>query len=148
MQKLFKFGERLSELMLYADNIKSDRLGEAVGVNGSTIRLWITGSRNPSLQNAVKLADYFRCPLNFLFGRSDDEKLDFTPQPVLPFYERFVAILKERGKSWYKVSKDTKISKSNIQDWRDGREPLMPILIDIANYLDITLDYLVGRDRE
>jgi len=123
MQKISKFGERLSDFMFFADNMTSGKLGGVLGFGRSTICQWRLGRRNPTLSNAVRLANYFGCSLDYLLGRSDDDS-KFTPQPVMPFYERFISIINARRLSWYKVVKDTELSKSNIQDWRDGREPL------------------------
>jgi len=147
MQNIQRFSERLAELMFYANDVTSYKLGELTGMDSSTIRLWRTGHRFPKLSYAIRLADFFGCTLDFLFGRSDEEKPDFVLQPVPPFYISLKFVLSKCGKSWYRVYTDTKIAKSNIQDWREGREPIMPTLITIADYLGITLDYLVGRDR-
>jgi len=146
MLELSKFCERLIELMQDADNITTDKLGEAIGVEGSAVRKWRAGTQSPTLANAIRLADYFSCSLDFLAGRIQDD-VEYIPKPILPFHEQVISILKERNLSWYKVVKDTKISDSNMRDWRRGCSPLLPRLIELANYLDISIDYLVGRDR-
>ncbi|MCL2847915.1 MAG: helix-turn-helix domain-containing protein [Firmicutes bacterium] len=146
MQEISKFSERLSELMFYNDNIASYKLAQKLGFGISTISQWKTGKRSPTLSNAVCLANYFGCSLDFLSERIDDD-IKFTPQPLLPFPERLVQILKERKVSWYKVTIDTKLSESNMRDWRRGCLPHLPILIELADYLNVSIDYLVGRDR-
>lgn len=144
--KTTKFGERLGELMFQKNNVTSDQLGEAVGFGGSTIRLWREGKSSTLLSNAIVLADFFSCSLDFLFGRSD-EIIDFIPKQPLGIYSGLKKIMKERKLSWYAVVKDAKIAKSNLYDWRDGRDPLMPTVIILADYLEVTLDYLVGREQ-
>lgn len=55
-------------------------------------------------------------------------------------------IIEEKGISAKKFSDDTGISTGNISDWKSGRCcPSIKALITIADYLDISLDYLVGR---
>ena len=71
MKGLISFSERLSELMFDAANITTDKLGEAIGTSGALVRMWRLGKNIPSLANAVKIADFFNCSLDFLFGRSD-----------------------------------------------------------------------------
>ena len=122
-------------------------LSNMIGYSAPGVSIWKGGKSLPSLQNAVKLADIFECTLDFIFGRSDNTEIRFAPQPLPNFHSRLVSILDTRNLSWYKVSKDTKISKSNYQDWRDGREPLIPTLIVLADYLSVSLDYLVGREQ-
>lgn len=55
-------------------------------------------------------------------------------------------ILAEREVSAKKLSDDTGISTGNISDWKSGRcQPSINALITIADYLNVSLDYLVGR---
>ncbi len=54
--------------------------------------------------------------------------------------------LEEKRISAKKLSDDTGISTGNISDWKSGRcLPSINALITIANYLNISIDYLVGR---
>lgn len=141
------FSERLTELISGSEkNIKSDLLGEAIGVSGQTVRAWCSGSQQISLKNLLKLADYFNCSLDFIVGRTDIF-LDYTPRECPPFYQRFRNVLNEKGKTRYRVNKETKIKDSYFTKWSKGTDPHVFSLIEMANYLDITIDYLVGRDR-
>lgn len=55
-------------------------------------------------------------------------------------------IIKEKGLSASKVSDDTGISTGNISDWKKGRSMPTAAKLDIlANYLDCSVDYLLGR---
>lgn len=54
--------------------------------------------------------------------------------------------IKELGILAKKVSDDTGISNGNISDWKNGRSMPTAIKLDIlANYLDCSVDYLLGR---
>ncbi len=55
-------------------------------------------------------------------------------------------IIEEKGISAKKLSEDTGISSGNISDWKSGRcMPSVNSLITIADYLNVSMDYLVGR---
>lgn len=55
-------------------------------------------------------------------------------------------ILEEKGFSAKKLSDHTGISTGNISDWKSGRcMPSINALIIIADYLNISIAYLVGR---
>lgn len=55
-------------------------------------------------------------------------------------------IIEKKGLSASKVSADTGISTGNISDWKKGRSMPTAIKLDIlANYLDCSVDYLLGR---
>lgn len=54
--------------------------------------------------------------------------------------------IKERGLTAKKVSDATGISTGNISDWKSGRSMPSAVKLDIlANYLDCSVDYLLGR---
>lgn len=55
------------------------------------------------------------------------------------------SLLEKRGAS-KKLSEATGISTGNISDWRTGKsKPGAESLIKIADYLDCSVDYLLGR---
>lgn len=59
----------------------------------------------------------------------------------------FSEILQERNISAYKLSMNTGISQGLISEYKSGKkEPTLQNLIKIADYLDVSLDRLVGRD--
>lgn len=61
----------------------------------------------------------------------------------------FSEILQEKNISAYKLSMNTGISQGLISEYKSGKkEPTLQNLIKIADYLDVTLDCLVGRDRK
>jgi len=54
--------------------------------------------------------------------------------------------IKELKLTAKKVSEDTGISTGNISDWKSGRSMPSAIKLDIlADYLDCSVDYLLGR---
>lgn len=57
--------------------------------------------------------------------------------------------IKKQGLTAKKVSEDTGISTGNISDWKSGRSVPSAQKLDIlANYLDCSVDYLLGRTEE
>lgn len=61
----------------------------------------------------------------------------------------FSEILQERNISAYKLSMNTGISQGLISEYKSGKkEPNLQNLIKIADYFDVSLDYLVGRSGE
>lgn len=54
--------------------------------------------------------------------------------------------IKELNLTAKKLSNDTGISTGNISDWKNGRSMPTAIKLDIlADYLDCSVDYLLGR---
>ena len=64
-------------------------------------------------------------------------------------YEIFDELIKQKGLSAYKVAKDTGISQTTLSDWKGGRSiPKTDKLQKIADYLGVTLDYLLGNEQK
>jgi transcriptional regulator with XRE-family HTH domain len=60
-------------------------------------------------------------------------------------YENYERILKERGLTNYKVSKDTGIAQSVLSTWKTkGTTPRVDKLQILAEYLGVSVDYLLG----
>lgn len=61
-------------------------------------------------------------------------------------YERFADLLKEKGLTAYRISKEINVSQSTLSDWKKGKStPKTDKLQLIADYLEVSLDYLVGK---
>lgn len=57
-------------------------------------------------------------------------------------------ILKDKGISQKQLSDNIGASQGNISDWKKGRAaPTLDVLIRIADYLDVSVDYLLGRSE-
>ena len=55
--------------------------------------------------------------------------------------------MKECGVSWYRVTHDTAIKDSYFAGWSRGCDPRLDSLIALADYLDVTIDRLVGLEK-
>lgn len=54
--------------------------------------------------------------------------------------------ISERNLTAKKVAEATNISTGNISDWKSGRSMPSAVALDIlANFLDCSVDYLLGR---
>jgi transcriptional regulator with XRE-family HTH domain len=139
------FKERLNDLMVEWQ-IKSDQLGKAIGVSGQTIRAWSDDSQSILLSNIIKLADYFHCSIDYLVGISDSTA-EYEAKQYPPFYDRFRQVMEEKGKTRYRMTKESKIKDSYFTTWKSGSNPHILSVIEVANYLDVTIDYLIGREK-
>lgn len=145
MSDLKDFREILKDFMIEND-LKSDELARKLDVSGQTIRAWLSNTQNISLSNAVKIADYFACSIDFLVGATETV-LDFKPQDCPEFYSQFRKILEEKGVTRYALSKNTKIKDSYFTTWQNGTQPTLLSVMEIADYLDCSIDYLIGRSE-
>ena len=62
------------------------------------------------------------------------------------FAERFLELRKEKGVSQATLAKALDVSFSVVCYWETDRsEPTAPNLVKIADFFDVTVDYLLGR---
>ena len=145
MEILSKLPERLRELMEERE-LRSEALARETGIAGSSVRSWLRGASVPSFESAVKLADFFGCPLDFLAGRSEDCG-NVAPVALPPFYPRLRAVMAELGVTRFRIAKETQIKDAFFTNWAHGEKPLFVTLCVLADYLNVSLDYLIGRTK-
>lgn len=65
------------------------------------------------------------------------------------FNLRLNELITAKEKTANEISKATNISQSAISYYiNQKREPTMSVLIKLADYFDVTIDYLVGREND
>lgn len=62
---------------------------------------------------------------------------------------RLFDLMVEKNINAKKISDDTGISTGNISDWKSGRsKPSIEKLELLADYFDVSVDYLLGREKK
>ena len=146
MVDLSNFVERLSELMSERE-LNAPALAKELKTDRSSLTRYLSGAHTPNFEIFVKIVEFFRCSADYLLGLtdipSDEEKL----LPVPPFAPQFKKVLGElRVTQYYLVEKTKKFSYNQLQGWLKGNnEPTLPCLIRLAQTLDCSVDYLIGR---
>ena len=141
-----EFQERLKELAdelvgktksQKADNIGIDRTSFSSAYNYGIV------SKTPTL---IKIADYFNISIEFLMGLTDNENFVKSDNNKT-FFERLDELRIERGKTTNNaLSKDVHIHRNNIRQWYTIQcLPLIDDLIILADYFNVSIDYLLGR---
>lgn len=65
------------------------------------------------------------------------------------FSEIFVNYIQSIGISAYKIAKETGISQGQMNEYKNGKRiPTADNLVKIADYLDCSIDFLLGRTKE
>ena len=64
------------------------------------------------------------------------------------FSERFRALKDKSEMTLKELSNALDISVPNLSYYMKGREPSYDILISIADYFDVTIDWVVGRETD
>lgn len=61
--------------------------------------------------------------------------------------QRIKILRKSKGKTQLELAQYLNVSKSSICNYEKGRNIPIETLVEIANYFDVTVDYLIGINR-
>ena len=64
------------------------------------------------------------------------------------FYEIYRDLCLSRGVSPNGVAKELSIASGAVTGWKNGRVPQPATLRKIADFFDVTVDYLLGKEQE
>ena len=142
---LSNFAERLSELI--SENEKNAlTISKELNCGNATISHYLQGRHLPAVEMVIKLADYFKCTVDFLLGIKDYNEAE-TFKPCPPFSERLPKLCKECEISRYKLGKKTGIAESNLRYWAQGKSmPSILNVVKIAETLAVSVDFVLGRE--
>lgn len=146
MYSLSNFSDSLNELITL-HGLTEKSLSEKTDIPVSCISLYLRSLQTPYVDTLVKLADFFRCSVDYLLGLTDDcREKAFRDCP--PFSERIAFLLKTsriRPSKIYHAK--TGISKSSYYEWKRGDSmPTLGNLILLAEFFNCSIDYLLGRE--
>lgn len=144
---LSKFSERLSDLM-FDEGYNGLTLSEKLGCGYNTIYRYLQCERTPEVEMIIALADFFNCSIDYLLG-FETENLIHKFNKCPPFKDRFSKLLKEQTITQYQLEKKTGISHSAMGYWKNGKKkPTIDKIIQIANALNCSIDYILGRTND
>ena len=144
MDIMSKFGDNL-DMLMYDKKLSVNQLSQVVNVSESTIRKYLRKEILPTLQNAIVLADYFSCSLDYLLGLAADAHLNY--KHALPFSQALQEIMKTHGCSKYCVCKNTSIRFQQLLDWYTGaRIPSVLHVAELAKFFNCSIDALLQRE--
>lgn len=142
--------KRTLAILMKRDNLSRDALASVLDVDPKTVNKWQIGTSAPGLITIISIADTFNVSTDFLVGRSKDP----TPPPLTEnagelkevIGVRLTKLMESDEVTQYRVGKEINLTESAIGKIRKGHRLTMPdTLIDIADYFDVSTDYLLGR---
>lgn len=141
-----KLQKRLQEY-LRDEEINQFAFSKLCGVHHTNISSYVTFGTEPCYRHFIKMLDVMNCSADYALGLVDIDTEESFHEP-LPFGERLREILKQKGISQEKLKKELPVSSSLIYKWLSGKScPYPSTLVRLANYLDVSVDYLLGRLR-
>ena len=139
-----KFAENLF-LLMQEHNLNAPALADLIKTDRTNITRYLRGERLPLYDVFTKLIEFFNVSADVLLGRLDycDVK-EF--HPIQPFGTTLRRVLVETNTTQYRVIKDLQISQATMYYWLlNERLPTVEKLDMLADYLELPIDYLLGR---
>ena len=141
-----KLQERLQEF-LRDEEINQFAFAQMCNMHHTNISTYVTLGAEPKYENFIKMIKVMNCSADYALGLIDIDTDDNFLEP-LPFGERLRDILKQKGISGERLKRELPVSSSLIYRWQIGKSlPYPTTLIRLAKYLDVSVDYLLGRVR-
>lgn len=142
---------KLFELMKER-NITAKKLSDDTKISTGNISDWKSGRSTPSAERIVLLATYFGVSSDYLLGLDTEQKVGGDTSDVANYGKATVECIQQeldrRGIKPATMSKDLGFSNGLFSQWKSGMQnPSAEKIIKIADYLDCSVDYLLGRDK-
>jgi len=139
---MVSFAERLKMLRI-EKSITQKAIAEYLGIQETSYQHYEYGKRTPNQETTIKLADYFNVSLDYLVGRSDVHMIANLTRTK--FAERLESLRIKKATTQREIAEYLDIHERTYQMYEhDKREPSHETTIKIANYFNVSTDYLLG----
>lgn len=148
-----KFHEKL-KMLRKKKGLTQQEVAELVHVERGVYTNWELGNRNPNYENLSMLACIFDVSIDYLLG----DYLEISKERYLKlkktkrrkknlFSERLKELRKKRGYTQSELAEYMNMRQGSYTKWETGMtEPRIENLIKLADLLEVSLDWLFGRE--
>jgi len=141
-----KFRARIVQLKDEAGLKSSLHLAEYCGVSAPVVRKAVNFGIFPSLRSLIIIADKFNVSIPYLIGEADENHFVKAKKPST-FFDRFPELAGNR--KYGKFVAEMGIPYLYIYEWMNDKTlPSLDFIMQIANYLQVSPDYVLGRTDE
>ena len=135
-------GRRIKELRT-ENGLTQQELAKILNVSSMSISFYENEQRKPDSEFIIACSRFFDVSTDYLLGK--------TYKRRIPREERFGAFSKRlkhvrelKGISQRQAAEDLNISPQNLSYYENGRDAGYDLLIRMARYYDVTVEYLIG----
>ena len=135
-------GRRIKELRT-ENGLTQQELAKILNVSSMSISFYENEQRKPESEFIIACSRFFDVSTDYLLGK--------TYKRRIPREERFGAFSKRlkhvrelKGISQRQAAEDLNISPQNLSYYENGRDAGYGLLVRMARYYDVTVEYLIG----
>lgn len=149
-----KFHEKL-KMLRKKEGLTQQEVAKLVHVGRGVYTNWELGNRNPNYENLSMLACVFAVSIDYLLGDnleiSKERYLKIKESDLMKTSNVFPQRLKElrlkKGLTQTELGEKVGVKQSTFTNWENGkREPNFETIIKIADLLEVSVDWLFGRE--
>lgn len=145
------FGTRIISLRKSKDLTQTE-LAEKIGLSRSALSLYELEKREPDIDTVKKIATYFGVSIDYLLGNIDHPTPNAEKEHSFFFFffnptqvERLKCLIKNNGISIKSLASRIGVSDDEISKLLNGEEGNLEIILKIAKFFDVSMDYLLCR---
>lgn len=145
------FSQRLQSLMC-AEKVSKRGLAEKTGVQRKSIINYVNGHFFPRYDSLCKIADFFEVSADYLLGRENECFCAYRSECAAEqisgvFVRRLNKLLEDKNMTRYRFAQKLDVGQSAISKWMHRVSmPETLLIMKIADAMDCTVDYLLGRE--
>ena len=140
------FSTRLQQLRA-RDNVTQSQLAKDLGFTNQNVCDWEAGKSGTTFDKLISIANYFQVTTDYLLGNSNSSNIHYNTSVNKNMFAFNLKQLRTQNHLTQKqLAEALNISNQNINDWENEKsETTFDKLISIANYFQVTVDYLLGN---
>ncbi len=126
-------------------NLSQKQAAEEIGIKSDDYKNYELEKANPKIPTLVTIAKFYGVSINFLLGIDEQKIRYFDKECNISFAENLRRIRNEHQLSLEKLANGVGISRRMVSYYEQGKKvPTLKTLIKIANFLEISIDEIVG----
>lgn len=109
---------------------------------------WAKAPKSPPYDKLLKIAEYLEVSVESLVEEERPTTLDNDEaEPSGSFYDRYAELCRSSGETPNSVAKSLGIPSGSITAWKNGSQPRNNTLAKIADYFNVSTDYLLRQEK-
>ena len=133
-------------------HLSQEELGDKIGVSQKAISKYEVGKATPPPDVLKKMADVFGVSLDYLFGRTEEVKIEHKDDHFIFYFPvegpPLADVAQRRGITIEILSEKTRIDVDCLKNCYEKYTPTYTELSAIATALNTSTDFLLGRTEE
>ena len=135
------------------NGLTQSELAELLGVSQQTISKYENGSREPDLENLIRMSKVFHVTTDYLLGLSEPTSTYLLHEEESNYFReeislRLKELMEERNVNPGSLSSICNLTSEEMKLFLDyGYLPHIDVLMKLADYFQVSLDYLLCRSN-